>query len=108
MQVNVTRNITQNPEKQIMDRVFQAMVEACGGLTNLIKKDTPFATGRLQDGNDFKAYTEGNEVIGHLYNDVEYSPHVHEGTYKMAARPFMRATVDKNINVIQNYFQDIL
>ena len=39
---------------------------------------------------------------------VEYAPHVEFGTYKMAARPFLRPAYNKNVAKLEKKIKDIL
>lgn len=100
--------IDANITDKVLGKIEAAMWETCGGLTNLIKKNTPVKTGKLQEGNDFTVETEGMAVIGHLYNDTEYAPYVHEGTSKMQGRPFMKEVVDANESRIAHRFENIV
>ena len=39
---------------------------------------------------------------------VEYAPHVEYGTYKMAARPFLRPAYNKNVKKLDEKLKQIL
>jgi HK97 gp10 family phage protein len=51
------------------------------------KKNSPVDTGRLRA--DIGTKFNRREMEGIVYNIVEYSIYVHEGTYKMRARPYI-------------------
>ncbi|MEM2141307.1 hypothetical protein [Nitrososphaera sp.] len=52
---------------------------------------TPVKTGRLASGNKLR-FDGWNSAT--LYNDVPYAGFVHEGTSKMAPRPFLREATE--------------
>lgn len=52
------------------------------------KKDCPVDTGRLR--NSITHATDETEKAEYIGTNVEYGPYVELGTYKMAARPFLR------------------
>jgi len=52
---------------------------------------TPVKTGRLASGNKLR-FDGWNSAT--LYNDVPYAGFVHEGTSKMAPRPFIREATE--------------
>jgi len=55
------------------------------------KMDAPVDTGRLRA--DIGTTFNEKELEGVVYNTVEYAIYVHEGTYKMKSRPYMRRAI---------------
>ena len=49
----------------------------------------PYDTGRMYNSVDYSVNPQSVD-IGTNTNERKYSVYVHEGTYKMAARPFLR------------------
>lgn len=49
----------------------------------------PYDTGRMYNSVDYSTHLQSVD-IGTNTNERKYSVYVHEGTYKMAARPFLR------------------
>ena len=47
---------------------------------------------------------EGSSVIGMIISSAEYSQHLEFGTTKMAARPFMQPSLDRNAEKIRSIF----
>lgn len=66
------------------------------GINNVIKQadpNTPVKTGALK-ANKSILYASAGKPQGFIYWNQEYAIYVHEGTYKMAARPFAQDAVD--------------
>jgi len=49
----------------------------------------PVQTGWLRENIESMVVTEPRMVVGSIYDFVEYAAYVHDGTYKMPARPFI-------------------
>lgn len=65
----------------------------------------PHLSGRLSRGNHGWVEENGDQIIGFVGNDVsEYNLYVHEGTSKMAGRPFLQAAArmqkDNSLSVL--------
>ena len=75
-----------------MARAKTRALEVIGGKAEgYAKKACPVDTGRLRNSITHQQYSENTEVIG---TNVEYAPYVELGTYKMAARPFLRPAAE--------------
>jgi len=60
-----------------------------------------YVGGTLRDGHQVKAEQDAYVFTRYFYNDVEYSRYVHDGTYKMAARPwFLNAVLHTQSEVM--------
>lgn len=65
----------------------------------------PHQHGRLSRGNHGWVEENGDQIVGFVGNDVkEYNLYVHEGTSKMAGRPFLQAAArmqkDNSLSVL--------
>ena len=57
----------------------------------LLGYDRPiYRTGDLLRTINYDVKNEGGNVVIDVGSPMEYAPYVHEGTYKMAGRPFLR------------------
>ena len=52
--------------------------------------------------------TYRSELSGEVIAGVRYAIHVHEGTYKMRARPFMARAIKTMKSNIQRYFKEAI
>ena len=78
----------------INDDIASVFEKSMTSIVALAIKDAPVDTGRLRAdiGHKFNK----RELEGIIYNDVEYSVYVHEGTRYMPARPYiLNAIKDK-------------
>ncbi len=53
-------------------------------------------TGRLMGSITHAVETEGEKVVGHVGTNVEYGKYLEYGTSKMAARPWLGVTIEKD------------
>ena len=65
---------------------------------------SPVANSKGSDTLDGKA--EKNSV--YIGSNVEYAEYVHDGTHKMNARPFLRASIDDKRDDMKVHTQEIL
>lgn len=59
------------------------------------------ATGRLRKSIKFKVEGGFRELRGIVGTDVEYAPHLEKGTRRMAARPFLRPTFERERSAVK-------
>lgn len=59
----------------------------------------PYDTGRLFRSIDFSVIDQNTVYVG---TDVPYGKYVHEGTYKMGARPFIRDALLNHKAALEN------
>jgi hypothetical protein len=66
-----------------------------GGISHPLKDSgAPFETGLLRRSNFYSDPTmEGDTIVAKVYNNCDYAVYVHEGTSKMAPRPFLMDAV---------------
>ena len=79
------------------------------------KPRTPVDTGRLRASIGGGGYTGGSypsgvgrefrNLYGSIGTDVKYAIYVHEGTYRMKGRPFLKEGVEISLPEIQRYFE---
>ena len=67
---------------------------------------TPRATGRL--ASSLGAGIRFGPLWGSISTDVEYAVYVHEGTYKMVARPFLKTSVEAAQSEVERHFEQAL
>ena len=68
------------------------------------KDNCPVATGALQD--DIKVYAEPfKRTVGNM--DIPYAIYVHNGTWKMKARPYLFNAAEMNKQSFIDHMQDI-
>ena len=79
-----------------MEAAGSAAVEACQEQMLYGYAKPPIDTGALFDSLQAKVEkVSQNTVVANVGSDLHYAGYVHNGTYKMAARPFVRdALVD--------------
>ena len=63
--------------------------------------DTGFLVGQIST----EVKTKGTQVIGQIISSAPYSKHLEFGTTKMAARPFMQPSLEKNKRKIRDIFK---
>lgn len=68
------------------------------------KANSPVDTGRLK--RSIKADVKGLEA--NIGTDVEYAHFVHDGTYKMEARPFLESAANKELEGIEDRIADAI
>lgn len=101
--MKITASVDYSNFELDMDAIESAIEEALEESANAIEKgaknNTPVDTGRLR--NSIEAETNGMEA--NIGTDVYYAGYVHDGTYRMAARPFLFSAADAEIgNLVSN------
>ena len=74
--------------KQTRDAVNRAIRRSIYKVQNTALPLTPIDTGALR--RSLSAGTSFRDFYGEIYPYMEYAIYVHEGTYKMRARPFLK------------------
>ncbi len=62
-------------------------------------------TGRLRTSITHEVERSGKEIIGRVGTNVDYAIPLEYGTSRMAARPFLRVGLNKNIPKIRQLFR---
>lgn len=75
-------------------RAKDRALEIIGGKAESYAKELcPVDTGRLRNSITHQQYDENTEIIG---TNVEYAPYLELGTYRMAARPYLRPAAENH------------
>lgn len=85
-----------NRDKIIKATAFHILGEA--------RKRAPVATGALRDNSEV---TDGDGYKNIEFHQ-EYAPYVELGTYKMAARPFLKPAVEAEAKLLEKRLKDEL
>lgn len=78
-----------------------AIRKAIIGIGRDSRRYTPIDTGRLRASH----YERFSSLRGEIGTNTEYDTFVHEGTRFMKARPYLRQSVEKNDQQVQEYFK---
>lgn len=82
-------------KSNVLQEVRQAKaraLEICGGTAERYAKQIcPVDTGNLRNSIAHRQISENTEQVG---TNVHYAPYVELGTYKMAAKPYLRPAVE--------------
>ena len=84
--------------------VKRELADTASDIEEEAKANCPVDTGRLK--SSIKADVQGLEA--NIGSDVEYAHFVHDGTYKMAARPFLESAANKELEGIEDRIADAI
>ena len=84
--------------------VKRELADTASDIKEGAKANCPVDTGRLK--SSIKADVQGLEA--NIGSDVEYAHFVHDGTYKMAARPFLESAANKELEGIEDRIADAI
>ena len=82
----------------------KALAKAAFLVEGMSKKRTPVDTGRLRSS----IYTSIKSNYAVVQPKTDYAVYVHEGTYKMKARPFMKWGLEDSETKIKDIFGDAI
>jgi HK97 gp10 family phage protein len=99
--VDMNFNIGDIDIDSIVQREFK---ETASDIEEQAKKNSPVDTGRLRAS--ITADVRGLEA--NIGTDVEYAHFVHNGTYKMEARPFLESAANKELEGIEERIADAI
>ena len=103
MDIKATLNMNFNMKDfDIDDIVERELTDSANNIEKQAKNITPVDTGRLRAS--IKADVRGLEA--NIGTDVEYARFVHDGTYKMEARPFLYEAADGELEGIEDRIAD--
>lgn len=103
MDIKATLNMNFNMKDfDIDDIVERELTDSANNIEKQAKNITPVDTGRLRAS--IKADVKGLEA--NIGTDVEYARFVHDGTYKMEARPFLYEAADGELEGIEDRIAD--
>lgn len=66
------------------------------------KINSPVDTGLMRTSVNSRTYR--SEIAGEVIAGVRYAIYVHEGTYKMRARPYMNEAAKNSLSIIKDNF----
>ncbi len=92
--------------KQTRDAVNRAIRRSIYKVQNTALPLTPIDTGALR--RSLSAGTSFRDFYGEIYPYMEYAIYVHEGTYKMRARPFLKTAMDRDYSEVKRIFESEL
>lgn len=91
-----------------IDKLEDAVQEELENTAHDIEKDAkrncPVDTGYLRSSIG----TEIDDLEVNIGTDCEYAPFVHDGTYKMPARPFLDSAAETALNGIEDRIADAI
>ena len=103
MEIKATLNMNFNMKDfDIDDIVERELTDSANNIEKQAKNITPVDTGRLRAS--IKA--DVRELEANIGTDVEYARFVHDGTYKMEARPFLYEAADGELEGIEDRIAD--
>jgi HK97 gp10 family phage protein len=105
MNINVTIDSNLNLNAAELENAIQEELEASAyQIEKQGKANCPVDTGRLR--NSIKADVDGLEA--NIGTDVYYASFVHDGTYKMEARPFLESAAETVLDDIEDRIADAI
>jgi HK97 gp10 family phage protein len=105
MNINVTINSSLNLNAADMERVIQKELEKSAYQIELQgKANCPVLTGYLRDS--IEAEIDNLEV--NIGTECDYAHFVHDGTYKMEARPFLESAAETVLDNIEDRIADAI
>ena len=91
-----------------IDKIENAVQQELEDTANLIEKDAkrscPVDTGYLRSSIN----TDIEKLDVEVGTDCEYAPYVHDGTYRMPARPFLDSAAETNLDGIEDRIADAI
>lgn len=86
-----------------IDKIVQRELEdTASKIKKQAKANTPVLTGNLR--NSITSEVKGLEA--NIGTDCYYAGYVHDGTYRMAARPFLDSAAEKELEGIEDRIAD--
>lgn len=89
-----------------MEKAKSRALEIIGGKAeSYAKKNSPVDTGRLRNSITHVRFDENTEAIG---TNVDYAAYVELGTYKMAAKPYLRPAVENHTTEYKEILKSVM
>ena len=105
MNINVTIDSNLNlVANELKDAIQEELEDSAYQIEKQAKANCPVDTGYLR--SSIKADIDDFEV--NIGTDVYYAPYVHDGTYKMAARPFLESAAETVLDDIEDRIADAI
>ena len=94
---------------KMCDSQGQAAFEECGSdMEYYAKRACPVDTGRLHNSITHEVDGCGSGIKAIVGTNVEYAQYVEDGTYRMAARPYIKPSVSDHISHYQSVIKKYL
>lgn len=90
--------------EELAKRIESAMKEAAVLVQDDAKRECPVDTGTLRSSINYTV----DGMTASIGTNVEYAPYVHEGTSKMAGRPFLTSAAEKNKEKIKSLIKEAI
>ena len=90
--------------EELTKRVQSALKEAAVLVQDDAKRECPVDTGTLRSSINYQV----DGMTASIGTNVEYAPYVHEGTSKMAGRPFLMNAAEKNKEKIKSLIKEAI
>ena len=105
MNIDVKLDSNLNLDATELEKAIQEELEASAyQIEKQAKANCPVDTGYLR--NSIKADVDNLEA--NIGTDVFYAPFVHDGTYKMEARPFLESAAETVLDDIEDRIADAI
>lgn len=98
---NISANLQNFSANDLPNLIANGLEKVGSLITTESQSICPVDTGRLRDSMRYQ--TDADSVV--IGTDVEYAPYVHEGTYKMEARPYLETATYSNLQAILDCFK---
>jgi len=99
----ISKDNTEKFMKVAGKKVHRGLVRATLLVERDAKKFCPVRTGTLKRSITHEFLDKNMAIVG---SNVEYAPYVELGTSRMAARPFLRPALHKNLKEIKRLLKD--
>ena len=90
--------------KDIERAVQEELEDTANNIEDDAKRNCPVDTGYLRSS----IKTDIDKLDVEVGTDCEYAPYVHDGTYKMSARPFLDIAAETALNGIEDRIVDAI
>ena len=90
--------------KDIERAVQEELEDTANNIEDDAKRNCPVDTGYLRSS----IKTDVDKLDVEVGTDCEYAPYVHDGTYKMSARPFLDIAAETALNGIEDRIVDAI
>lgn len=90
--------------KDVERAVQEELEDTANNIEDDAKRNCPVDTGYLRSS----IKTDIDKLDVEVGTDCEYAPYVHDGTYKMPARPFLDVAAETALNGIEDRIVDAI
>ena len=105
MKLKSTIDVSLNfKDLDVENAVQRELKDTASEIEKQAKANAPVLTGNLR--NSITSDVKGLEA--NIGTDCEYAGYVHDGTYRMPARPFLDSAAEKELDGIEDRIADII